>query len=428
MIQKLGGGFGPQPRPRGETRAARSFCAGPDQACLSGTVVAPPEVNPAAREHHLNEVLDSSNLSQNEADQIRSELRAIPSQIWKLLAGSGLRIVTLPPGQDLSQTSAISQFSPADYNQRIERAADCLAATVDRLDSENQARWAGMPDAEMQEGFWCIQQGSIIAGELLSLPTLAQTGFLPVVLSRPVSLEDLQQAAGGQSNPDFLSELRRLNRDLLTSDGDLYNSTHRVLLLPYPRCQEQPVQPEHLKYLKSQNDEMLRASMGTNYWQSALVVVHQQFLPDPAPEAGHHRVLLHEVGHAIDHLVDRIQDGDFGRQHRQLVQQLFERDLKDARNHEDRFSSERAKDNPREYFAEAVESYLTRDHGDGQETKPRNHHDWLKANNPELFAHVDEIFRRTYPDTLRLEPMPANPEYKAPPDLLAHTRKPYLEL
>ncbi len=428
MIQKFAGGLGPQPRPRGQTRPAEHFCAPADEACLSPTVVASPEANPRAKEVELAAVLDTSNLKPQQACQLRSELRAIPSQIWKMLARTGLRIVTLPPGQNLTQTSAAQKFSPADYSRRLQQAGDCLQSTVQRLDADNQRQWAGMADAELQKAFWSMQQGPIIAEATLAGPAGKELAFQPVVLSRPVSLDELQQAVGGETNPDFLSELRQLNGDLLSQDGQNFQSSHRILLLPYPRCQGLPIPPAHLEYLKSQNDEMLKASMGTNYWQSALVVVHQQYLPDPAPEAGHHRVMLHEVGHAIDHLIDRIQEGDYGQLHRQLVNRLFQRDQADAAKGLDRFSSPRAKDNVREYFAEAVESYLTRDRGDGLEPKPQNNRDWLKANNPELYSHVEEIFTRAYSDELKLEPLPANPEYKAPPDLFAHIKKPYLEI
>lgn len=444
MIQKLAGGLGPLPQAqpvqsRGDCRLppgppcvqpgnAEHFCAPADEACLSPTVVAGPDPNSKTKETDLAAVLDTSNLKPDQACQVRSELRAIPSQIWKMLARTGLRIVSLPPGQDLTETSAAKQFSPSDYSQRLEQAGECLQTTVQRLDADNQRQWAGMADSEMQQAFWAIQQGPIIAEEALAGSAGKELGFQPVVLSRPVSLDELQQAVGGEANPNFLTELQQLNGSLLNQEGQFVNSSHRVLLLPYPRCQGQPVPPEHLKYLKSQNDEMLRASMGTNYWQSALVVVHQEFLPDPAPEAGHHRVMLHEVGHAIDHLIDRIEDGQYGQEHRLLVNQLFERDKADAAKGLDRFSSPRAKDNPREYFAEAVESYLTRDRGDGLEPKPHNNHEWLKANNPELYRHVDEIFTRAYADDIKLGPMPERPEYKAPPGLFSHTQKPYLEL
>ncbi|MBN9414752.1 hypothetical protein ABS71_07145 [bacterium SCN 62-11] len=362
----------------------------------------------------MRKLLDVSNLKPQQANQVLSEMRAIPGQMWKMLADSGLRIVSLPPGQDLSQTSAVTQFSPADYDLRLKRVSQSLKDTISEQESLTD------PNDEFQTAMWQARQGPIIAE--LVLPKAE--GFQPVVLSKPVSEEELMEAAGSERSSDFTADLRSLNGPVLKQEGNLISSTHNALLLPYPRRQGVPVRFDHLNYLKSQNSAALQAAMGTNYWQSSLVVVHQDYLPDPAPEAGHHRVMLHEVGHAIDHLIDRIQDDNIGKDHRARVSELFERDKAAGPS---AFTSPRAQDNVREYFAEAVESYLTRDRGDGLDTKPHNNHDWLKANNPELFAHVDEIFTRQYPEPLNLAPMP-EPKYKAPEGLLAHLEKPYLEL
>ncbi|MBX3166281.1 MAG: hypothetical protein KF760_02670 [Candidatus Eremiobacteraeota bacterium] len=416
MIQKVGGGIGSSVRNREPSRPAELFSACSDQACLSPSVVGVPETySHGAKEAQLRRVLDVSNLKPDQASQVLSELRSIPAQMWKLLADSGLRIVSLPPGQNLSQTSAVSQFSPQDYAERMQRASQALRDTIREQESLTD------PADELQVAMWQARQGPILAELVLA----RSEGFKPVVLSRPVSAGELMQAAGSEESPEFLEDLRRLNGPYLKQAGELFESTHKVLLLPYPRRQGQPVPGDHLDYLKSQNSQALKAAMGTNYWQSSLVVVHQEFLPDPAPEAGHHRVLLHEVGHAIDHLIDRIQDDGLGRRHRATITELFERDKAAGA---ERFTSPRARDNVREYFAEAVESYLTRDRGDGYEPKPHNNHDWLKTNNPELFAHVDEIFTRQYAEHLSLEPMPERPEYKAPENLLVRFQKLYLEL
>ncbi len=416
MIQKVGGGIGPSVRNREQSRPAELFSACSDQACLSPSVVGVAETSaPGAKEAQLKRVLDVSNLKPEQASQVLSELRSIPAQMWKMLADTGLRIVSLPPNQDLSQTSAVSQFSPQDYTARLQRARDALRYTI--RDQEALID----PADELQMGMWQSRQGPILAELMLE----RSEGFKPVVLSRPVSAAELMQAAGSEESPEFLEDLRQLNSPYLKQDGELFHSTHKVLLLPYPRRQGKPLPDDHLDYLKSQNSRALLAAMGTNYWQSSLVVVHQEFLPDPAPEAGHHRVMLHEVGHAIDHLIDRIKNDDIGKRHRATITQLFE---KDQAAGAERFSSPRARDNVREYFAEAVESYLTRDRGDEYEPKPHNNHDWLKTNNPELFAHVDEIFTRQYSDHLSLEPMPKGPGYKAPENLLVRFEKPYLEL
>jgi hypothetical protein len=416
MIQKVGGGIGPRVHNReSSARPAEVFSAPSDQASLSPTVVEASDPSPAAfKETQMRKVLDVSNLKSAQAEQLLSEMRAIPGQMWKMLADTGLRIVSLPPGQDLSQTSAVTQFSPVDYSTRLKKASLSLQNTIKEQEKLTD------PNDEFQTAMWEARQGPIIAE--LVLPQAE--GFQPVVVSKPVSEEQLLEAAGSEASPEFVRDLRTLNTQYLKKEGDLYSSTHNALLLPYPRRQGVPVRYEHLNYLKSQNSQALQAAMGTNYWQSALVVVHQDYLPDPAPEAGHHRVMLHEVGHAIDHLIDRIQNEDIGKKHRARMGELFERDKAAGPG---AFSSPRAQDNVREYFAEAVESYLTRDRGDGLDPKPNNNHEWLKANNPELFAHVDEIFTRQYADHLSLEPMP-EPKYKAPEGVLVRFEKPYLEL
>ena len=84
---------------------------------------------------------------------------------------------------------------------------------------------------------WSVQQGPIIAEALLASPHARALAFKPVVLSRAVSLEDLRQAAGSEDDPQFLQDLRTLNGDFLVEDGPDLNSTHRLLLLPYARCQ-----------------------------------------------------------------------------------------------------------------------------------------------------------------------------------------------
>ena len=416
MIQRVGGGIGPRVHNREvSARPAELFSAPSDQASLSPTVVEAADPSPAAfKETQIRKVLDVSNLKSVQAEQLLSEMRAIPGQMWKMLADTGLRIVSLPPGQDLSQTSAVTRFSPVDYNTRLKKASLSLQNIISEQENLTD------PKDEFQTAMWEARQGPIIAE--LVLPKAE--GFQPVVVSKPVSEEQLLEAAGSEASPEFLRDLRTLNTHYLKKEGELYSSTHNALLLPYPRRQGVPVRYEHLNYLKSQNSQALQAAMGTNYWQSALVVVHQDYLPDPAPEAGHHRVMLHEVGHAIDHLIDRIQNEDIGKKHRARMGELFERDKAAGPG---AFTSPRAQDNVREYFAEAVESYLTRDRGDGLDPKPNNNHEWLKANNPELFAHVDEIFTRQYADHLSLEPMP-EPKYKAPEGVLARFEKPYLEL
>jgi len=55
-------------------------------------------------------------------------------------------------------------------------------------------------------------------------------------------------------------------------------------------------------------------------------------------------------------------------------------------------------DSVREYFAEAIESYLTVSMGDQHEFyKPDDNHFHLKKMNPGLFNYIDKIMKTEFP-------------------------------
>lgn len=378
----------------------------------------------------IQRALDSSDLETAQKEQLVKELSAIPSQIWHILDKSELRIVAVPPGGDLSQTSAVRHFDPPDYEQRLQDGRRWLADTITRQNRTNEETWAGLPEAEFQKAMWRSGRGQILAQELLAQPEAARLGFRVGVARQPVSLEQLRQAADCEeaAATRWEEDFFRLNGELVERAGALIQAKQDVLLLPYPYRRGVPIKPDSLEYLKKQNDAELAGAMGANYWQSSLVAIHPNYIPDPGPETGHNRVLLHEVGHAIDRVLDRIQNEGLGQQHRRTMDALFAQDQQLEKQGVPRFSSPRAKDNVREYFAEAVEAYLTRDNACVHEWKPNNHHAWLRANNPELFNYVDGLFRRAYPQQLELAPLPANPDYDKPESLMIRFEKPYLEL
>jgi hypothetical protein len=78
---------------------------------------------------------------------------------------------------------------------------------------------------------------------------------------------------------------------------------------------------------------------------------------------------------------------------------LYARDLRELKSGgPNRFVSPRAMDNVREYFAEAVESYLTVCTGDEHEYyKTANNRDELRRLNPELFSYVESLMNTAFP-------------------------------
>jgi hypothetical protein len=383
----------------------------------TGTVIAVPDsVTIEAKQQLLDSIVEKSGLEAAQRQQVYNELSGIPSQMWRILGQGGLRIVTVSDERDLSQTEAVANFAARDYPDRLQQGQLWLAETIAKNTAE-------IPQTEIQQAMWQRQQGEALAAALLQDPRCEQFGFEIGVAREPIALESL--TGPGDDVQRFATELRTLNGPEVNIEDGIVTARHHVLLLPYPQVDGHPVRPDHLKYMETQDSRMLKAGMGTHYWQSAVVVVHQHFLPDPAPEAGHHRVLVHEVGHAIDHVLERIRNDGFGDQHRATVQRLFEQDSALLASGVQRFSSPRARDNPREYFAEAVEAYLTRTHADAQETKPNNHREWLKQNNRELHDYVEGLFTRTFPPDLELAPLPSRPNYEPPDGLMKSFEKPY---
>ena len=140
-----------------------------------------------------------------------------------------------------------------------------------------------------------------------------------------------------------------------------------------------------------------------------MVLLHEKFLPSPAPELGNYRVATHELGHALDYTLEGLSGvPGFGAAHRQTVDSLYEADLAklaalgEGTETEKVFTSDRADDDVREYFAEAVEAYLTpaNDNG-GDFFRAGNSKEGLLEKNPALFQYVETIMASEFPADAR---------------------------
>ena len=86
---------------------------------------------------------------------------------------------------------------------------------------------------------------------------------------------------------------------------------------------------------------------------------------------------------------------------------------------EDVFTTERASENVREYFAEAVEAYLTfPKNDDGEIFRTGNSNPGLQQKNPELFNYLVKIFHTDFPAGVAPAPPPRPlfPEFVPDPD------------
>ena len=188
---------------------------------------------------------------------------------------------------------------------------------------------------------------------------------------------------------------RQLKPVSATTDNDQATPGQGIILIPYAYYRGRAVSEVTLKQALDFKAQRAKDAMGIHNSEERMITLYEDYLFDPAPEAGHHRVAIHETGHALDHALERVTNvPGLGAEHRARVDAFYQRDKQALKEKGvDHFTSDRAKDSVREYFAEAVEAYLTVDMQDGQEFyKPHNNREQLQKRNPELFQYVDWIF------------------------------------
>ena len=89
-----------------------------------------------------------------------------------------------------------------------------------------------------------------------------------------------------------------------------------------------------------------------------LIVVLDETLADPSPVEGHRRIVLHEFGHAVDHVAE--SDPSWGAEHRSTIDRLHaSARQKHASGDPAAFITDYARTNPAEHYAESFEAYFT---------------------------------------------------------------------
>ena len=159
------------------------------------------------------------------------------------------------------------------------------------------------------------------------------------------------------------------------------------MLLPPIDTPGGPIKDQHYQGAYFTTAEDIQASLGVNRGADQQVILFAPYVEANAPEVGQYRLALHEVGHALDYALEGLPDPTgFGSLHRQKVQ-TFYKQAKEA----NLFTSDRADDNARGFFAEAVEAYLT-EPSSGPDLRPDNHRQALQERNPEMYVYLEQIF------------------------------------
>lgn len=317
------------------------------------------------------------------------DLACLPLAWLQRLDAEGLTVAVLQEGQSLADTDVLPTMTPERCRRHVVQAQALARAAIDE---ENRA--LSLDPSAPADDFASAMARRWLPDRIREnlLPRLDQAGigFSVEVCREPV---DLKALARSKQIPDeefstWRDLLLELNGPLLKVSGDLAQAAQEILMVPYAFHRGRAVSEVSRDNYATFDSMKVRQHRGIHSWPNRLIMVHEAFVKEPADEVGNYRVLVHELGHAMDYLAEDLLPG-----HRATVDGLFAADLEAARQGEVRFLTPRSADNPREYLAEAVEAYMTRRVGDEQDFyKPENSREDLQQRNPPLFEYVRSLF------------------------------------
>lgn len=328
-------------------------------------------------------------------DAAIEQIATIPEPWLEKLADENLAYVALTSKETLADTNILWSYSPEELKASAEKARPLIDKAGEEVDAEHAKL---SPD---EAAFAEIRRADDVAERLTEKFEANGIGFFTRVQRGETPLEYLHNEFNIADDPYheyvspeqpreteiFNSLLTALNGEGVLKDG-VVDPQNDVLIVPYKMKKDNRVSPVTEKSLSAITGLQMDNNHGLNAWPARLIVVDDQVVELPSRKMGFHSVLLHESGHAIDYAAEGIAELD----HRATVDQLYARDKQRFNDGENVFLTARASDNEREYFAEAVEAYLTKPvESPGNFYKQENNHDDLKATNPELYAHVEKV-------------------------------------
>ncbi len=340
--------------------------------------------------------------------QVKDDLQAFTEPVLRLLDRAKVKIAVLGDGETLADSPGLPKISETEYVKQRGQARELLRSLLSQAqDSEHSSlqEFAEGATRKLREQNLDFHLG------------LAYDAFEPKEIAerRQIPTEHLEAW-----NQAFLD----LNAGLISSEGESrWQADYGVVLLPHTYHQGGVVPENKLRNAKETTAEYVEGSLGLHRAEDRLVLLHEKFVAAPAEELGNYRLALHEMGHALDHVLDALVGvPGFGPLHRQTVDALYEQDLKAAKQSsvEEVFTTERASENVREYFAEAVEAYLTFPNDNGHDHfRAGNSRPGLLAKNPELYHYVQRIFSTEFPDEIEILPPKRSllPDWVPDPDL-----------
>ncbi|MFN8609697.1 MAG: hypothetical protein U0931_19315 [Vulcanimicrobiota bacterium] len=298
---------------------------------------------------------------------LERDLRAFPEPWRDFLDDYGVQVVVLGGCETLADSPAVAREAVQDEAAWKARVQELVGPALRAVDPAPHLR------------------GALIE-QLHAFLQKQDCPFRVASHSLPVDLDQLavqRQVAPGYRQA-WKDELLALNASWSSQGPEGLTTSHGIFLLP-------PVPTEH-GWLSDQDyqnavtttAESVAEALGLNRGSEQRVLLHSRYLAEDAPEIGGYRVAIHEMGHALDYALEGLPDSTgYGQLHKQAVLACFRESAS--------FTSDRADDNVREFFAESVEAYLT-EPAAGFDFRPDNHRQALRQRNPRMAAYLDHLF------------------------------------
>lgn len=324
----------------------------------------------------LERMVGARQLSATRKETLLRDLERFPTPWLEFLDSYGVQVGVLNDGETLVDNPVIERQARSDLPAWENKVHTTIASALAQVEAPQDEMQAHMQRDQLVDNLhqWLTQHHSPYRvashGQAVDLDQLARQRQLPPSVQK-----------------QWKEDLVKLNQPWsLFQDGRLH-TTHGLFLLPPVATAYGPLAEEDFQSALATTGESVGQSLGLNRGADRLVLLHSRYLDPVAPEIGEYRVAVHEMGHALDYALEGLPEKTgFGPLHKQRIQEWYRRDKERGA-----FTSDRADDNPREYFAEAVEAFLT-DPAAGPDFRPGNHRQRLHQLNPELESYLEQLF------------------------------------
>lgn len=317
--------------------------------------------------------------------QLQTDITAFPKPWLERFEERYLAVAVLKDDQTLADTPVLLALQPEDIDEIAPKARPQIHQAIEELFGPLR----GKPD----EDYLKYQASGELQDRLHQIAN-QELGFAVAVGREEQSLEYLAETLGFEPSEDPESFQRwsqsflDINQDLVEHTQGTIKPKDGVYVIPYVMYRGKPVRAMRLPSYQAIKGLDFQNNLGANYPENNLVILHESVVPNPSPRAGKHRVVLHELGHALDWICKDLPETR--ESHENRVQQLYQLAQQKEAQGQAPFLTDRARDSSGEMMAEAVEAYLTVEEPSNH-YKPENYRENLQKNFPELYQYVDYL-------------------------------------